>query len=227
MLKPKLCAVLTNTDRKSVKVVNKADLIEVRIDIIGSSWSELPKGLKRPWIACNRLRSEGGFWSGNEKDRIKELLRAASLGAPFIDIELNSPNIHKVVELVKGKDSKVLISFHDFKGTPRIEKLREIVRKQIGLDADLCKVVMMAEKFEDNLTALKLLQEFANRTRLISFCMGEKGSISRLLSPLFGSDFAYVSAGAGLESAGGQIELNSFREVYEMLGSELSSCDNL
>jgi 3-dehydroquinate dehydratase type I len=227
MLKPKLCAVLTNTDAQNVKVANKADIIEIRIDMVGSSWPNLLKVLKRPWIACNRLKDEGGFWTRNEKDRIKELLKAASLGASFIDIELNSPDTKNVVELVKKADRKALVSFHDFKGTPRIGKLREIVKKQIGLGADLCKVVVMAEKFQDNLTILRLLQEFTNSTHIIAFCMGEKGGISRVLSPLFGSDFAYVSTGVGLESAGGQIELNNFRSIYKMFDSKLKPCDIL
>ena len=230
MLKPTLCAVVTSNNEKSVKIANNADLIEVRMDIIGSSWPKLIEMLKKPWIACNRLRSEGGFWEGTEKDRVKELLRAESLGASFIDIELNSSHVHKVVKYVRKVDKEALITFHDLKRTPPLSKLREIVEKQMILGATLCKVVVTARKFEDNLTILQLLQEYMNCTRIVAFCMGEKGSISRVLSPLLGSDFMYVSTGAGSESARGQIELNSFRALYKMLESELEKLtvrDNL
>ena len=230
MRKPKLCAVLTNGNVENIRVANNADLIEIRMDIIGSSWPDLAGMLKKPWIACNRLKSEGGFWDGTERKRVKELLKAIPLGASFIDIELNSPHASEIVELVKEAGKKALISFHDIRGTPSLSGLREIVKKQVGLAADLCKVVVTAEKFEDNLTILKLLEEFADSTCITAFCMGEKGSISRVLAPLFGSDYMYVSTGVGSESATGQIELNSFRALYKMLESKiekLSLCDNL
>jgi 3-dehydroquinate dehydratase len=50
--------------------------------------------------------------------------------------------------------------------------------------------------------------------------MGEKGSVSRILSPLIGGELVYVSTKVGLESASGQIELESLRTLYQMLESE-------
>ena len=211
-------------------MANNADLIEIRMDIIGRSWPDIPGKLEKPWIACNRLKSEGGFWNGTERERVKELLKAVPLGASFIDIELNSPHVSETVELVKKAHKEALVSFHDIRRTPSLRELREIVKRQVNLGADLCKVVVTAEKFEDNLTIFKLLEEFVNFTHITAFCMGERGSISRVLSPLYGSNYMYVSTGAGLESATGQIELSSFRALYKMLGSKiekLSVCDNL
>jgi 3-dehydroquinate dehydratase type I len=230
MLKPKLCVVLTNNNLKNIRIANSADLIEIRMDIIGSSWVNLPRKLEKPWIACNRLKSEGGLWKGTERERVKELLRAASLGATYIDIELNSLNIREIVKFIKKSNKKVLISLHDIRRTPPLRRLTEIVNEQIGLGADLCKVVVTAEKFEDNLTILKLLDKFVNVTQITAFCMGEKGNISRVLSPLFGGSYMYVSTAKGLESASGQIELNSFNIFYKMLQSKLekfADCDKL
>ncbi|MGQ9781778.1 MAG: type I 3-dehydroquinate dehydratase [Nitrososphaeria archaeon] len=217
MLKPRLCAVISNNDRECVRAANTADLIEVRIDMVGDSWRSLPPTLKRPWIACNRLRSEGGFWDGTESKRIRELMEASSLGAQYIDIELRSTRLREVIEYAKKADRKIIISYHDMRRTPTLPKLKQIVEEETRLGADLCKIVTTATRFQDNLTILQLLQESASLTRIIAFCMGDKGSVSRILSPLFGGELVYVSTRAGSESASGQIDLKGFKTLYRML----------
>jgi len=219
MQKPKLCAVISRYDIECVKTSNNADLIEVRIDMIGDSWQSLPKMLKRPWIACNRSRSEGGFWNGDESERVRELLKALDLGASYIDIELKSAHVKNVVQHTKRADRKAIISHHDTVGTPNISELEKIVDKEIRLGADICKLVTTATRFEDNLTVLQLVHEYSSSTRIVAFCMGEKGSVSRILSPLIGGELVYVSTRVGLESASGQIEFESLKTLYQMLES--------
>jgi len=220
MQKPRLCAVISRNNMKCVETANNADLIEVRIDMIGDRWQSLPKMLKRPWIACNRIRSEGGFWNGSESERVRELLEALDLGASYIDIELKSTHLKEVVQQTKRAERNVIISYHDTVGTPTTSELKKIVDKEIRLGADICKLVTTATSFEDNLTILKLVHEYASSTHIVAFCMGEKGSVSRILSPLIGGELVYVSTKVGLESASGQIELESLRTLYQMLESE-------
>ncbi len=77
MKKPRICAVIVNNDPKAVREIEPlVDLYEVRIDLIGDGWQDLVKQLGKPWIACNRIASEGGQWQGNEARRIEKLLEA-------------------------------------------------------------------------------------------------------------------------------------------------------
>jgi 3-dehydroquinate dehydratase type I len=216
MNKPRVCAVIVDTDLKAVKEVEPTvDLFEVRIDIIGDGWQELVKQLKKPWIATNRTIDEGGRWEGNEARRIERLLQAIELGADMVDVEFRTKNLTNIVPLVKRR-VKCILSFHDVEKTPPLEELKMIVTRQLKAGADICKVVTTANEFEDNLAVLQLISEFSEN-KMVAFAMGQMGQISRILSPLVGADFTYGSIERGKESAPGQITVNELIKIYEML----------
>ena len=73
MRKIKICSVITEDNPGTIKKAEKdTDIFEVRIDLIGSSWPDMVRGLKKPWIATNRSRSEHGLWAGSEEERAAE-----------------------------------------------------------------------------------------------------------------------------------------------------------
>ena len=216
MRKPKICAVIVNNDLETMREVEPlVDLFEARIDIIGDGWQELVKQFRKPWIACNRSANEGGHWQGNEARRIERLLEAIELGADIVDIELETKNLDKIVQLVK-KRTECLLSFHDLEETPPLDEMKEVIERQLNSGADICKMVTTAQEFEDNLTILQLISEFPG-VRLISFAMGPLGSMSRVLCPLVGGEFTYASTGKGKESAQGQVTARDMRRIYEMI----------
>ncbi len=60
MKRPRICAVIVDSDLARVRQAEEfADLLEVRIDLVGERWQELAKQLKKTWIACNRVAREG------------------------------------------------------------------------------------------------------------------------------------------------------------------------
>ncbi len=212
----RICGVIVDKDVDSIKQLkDTVDFYEVRIDLIGEGWQDLVKKLKRPWIACNRISTEGGKWQGGEEDRIAELYKAVEIGARMVDIELNTESLNSVITNVKRK-AKCLVSFHDFQGTPSLNELVEIVEKQIAAGADICKVVTTASKFEDNMTTLKLLSLFP-RQKLVAFAMGEEGLLSRILCPMAGSRFTYASIAESKESALGQFTVGELLEIYSLI----------
>ena len=216
MNNPRICAVIPDNNLEAIKGVESlVDLFEVRIDLIGDGWREVVKHLGRPWIACNRVASEGGSWRGSESERIEELLGAVGLGADIVDIELETGNLQGITEFIK-KRAKCLLSYHDFKGTPSIDIMEEIIQRQLAAGADICKLVTTAQKFEDNVTVLQLISEFPNG-RVIAFAMGPPGYASRVLCPLTGGDLTYASIAEGKESASGQISVRDLRKIYGML----------
>lgn len=215
MKKPKICAVVVDKDPAAVRNIEEfADFFEVRIDLIGDDWQEVTGRLNRPWIACNRNRTEGGRWQGSETKRIEELLKASELGADIVDIELRTKGLAEIVPLIK-KRSKCLLSYHDLKETPSFEAMKEIVQRQLAAGASICKVVTTARKFADNVRVLQLLSAFPD-AEMVSFAMGDLGIISRVLSPLIGGSFTYASIKKGKESASGQITVRELRRLYEI-----------
>jgi len=216
MKRPRICAVIVNNDLEAVKKVEPlVELLEVRIDLIGDGWRELVKHLEKPWIACNRSADEGGSWRGSELKRIEELLSAIGLGASIVDIELVSGSLKEIVPLIKKK-AKCLISLHDLKATPPLDRMREVVKREIEAGADICKLVTTARKFEDNLAVLQLISDFPG-ARVVSLAMGSSGIASRFLCPLVGGDFTYASIETGKESASGQITVEDLRKIYKMV----------
>jgi len=217
MKKPRICAVIVNNDLEAVREVEPfVDLFEVRIDLIGDGWQELVKQFKKPWIACNRRADEGGRGEGDEAGRVEKLLKAIGLGADIIDLELRTANLRQAMELIK-KRAKCLLSFHELRGTPPLNNMREIVQRQLEAGADVCKIVTTAQRFEDNLTILQLISEFS-KTRIVALAMGPLGFASRVLCPLVGGDFTYASIEPGKESASGQITVRELRKLYAMVG---------
>ena len=216
MKRPRICLSIVNDDLKAINDIETlVDLFEVRIDLIGDDWPKLVKQLKKPWIACNRRADEGGNWQGSEVKRVEHLLRAVELGADIIDIELATENLKEIVPVIRKK-AQCLLSFHDIERTPPLEKLKEIVSRELDAGADICKVVTTAQKFEDNLTVLQIIREFP-RVRVVSFAMGPLGFASRIFCPLVGGDFVYASIDAGKEAAPGQISVEDLRKIYAMV----------
>jgi len=120
-----------------------------------------------------------------------------------------------MVQLIK-KRAQCLLSFHDFEKTPSLDRMRELIQKQLEAGADICKVVTTAQKFEDNLAVLQLISDFP-KARVVSFAMGPLGFISRIMCPLVGGDFIYASIETGKEAAPGQITVGDLRKIYTMV----------
>lgn len=216
MKKPRICASIVNRDLAAIREVEPlVELFEVRIDLIGDGWQEVARQLEKPWIACNRMAQEGGSWQDSEARRKEELLKAIQLGADIVDIELATTNLERVVSLIK-KRAKCLLSFHELEKTPALDSLKKIVKRQLAAGADICKVVTTAQKFEDNVTILKLISEFPE-ARIVAFAMEPLGLPSRILSPLVGGDFTYSAIEKGGESAPGQVTVAGLHKLYQMV----------
>jgi len=213
---PRICAVITSADLDSIKKVESmADLFEVRIDMIGESWRDVVRVLQKPWIATNRLKTEGGLWEGSEDARRGELLKALNLGAGIVDIELAAPDLDEIVPLIKKK-ARCLISHHDMRRTPPPAELHRIIEDELAAGADICKLVTTARSFEDNANVLGVISEF-HPAEVVAFSMGPRGQMSRILCPLCGGAFTYAAANEGTESAAGQFTVSQLRRIYEML----------
>ena len=216
MRKPRICAVIVNNDSNAVREVEPlVDLFEARIDLIGDGWQQLVRQFGKPWIACNRRADEGGKWQGDEARRIEQLLQAIELGVDIVDIEINTGNLEKIIQLIK-KRAKCLLSFHDLEKTPPLDEMKKVVGRQLKAGADMCKMVTTARGFKDNLDVLQLISEFPE-AKVISFAMGSLGSTSRILCPLVGGEFTYASTESGKESAQGQITIRDLLKIYEMV----------
>ncbi|MHC4182648.1 MAG: shikimate dehydrogenase [Planctomycetota bacterium] len=187
------------------------DIIELRLDYISKMEDAkicLEKTLKtktKPIIVTNRPEREGGNFKGSEKDRLNLLQKATKLGADYVDVELDS-----VSHITRRDSSKLIISYHNFKETPHnINKIYEDISQ---CKPDIAKVVTYANDITDNVKIFELLKTANIPT--ISFCMGEYGHISRILTRKFGGLLTFASLRKGKESAPGQLTVDELSSIY-------------
>ncbi len=216
---PDICACITSAGDVALAqaVRDHVSLYEVRIDLIGEHWPQVVAGLSRPWIACNRLPSQGGAWTGSEDERLAVLHHAVDLGAAMVDIEMCAPDSVSFMRRLNGR-LRVIVSHHDFVGTGDEESLAQVVQLQRGLGADICKVVTMARDARDAATVVSLAHRFRSQG-IVTFAMGPLGMTSRVLAPLAGAMFTYASLSDGHESAPGQLTVGTLRTIYAAIGS--------
>lgn len=216
MDKPKICAVVVSDDLEAVKRAEVlADMLELRMDLVGAGWQELARHLHKPWIATMRDSAHRGKFVGSEEERLDQLIQAVILGANIIDVEIDCPALGDLAQSIKGR-AKCMVSYHNWDGTPPLEQLSGTVQRQLAAGANICKIVTMARNVYDNLAVLKLLGLFP-WIDLISFAMGPVGALSRVLSPLSGGYLTYASIDEDSGSAPGQMSVEALRKIYRMI----------
>jgi 3-dehydroquinate dehydratase type I len=77
----------------------------------------------------------------------------------------------------------------------------------------------MAKTWDDNLRVLELIPEARESDiKIIAFCMGHIGRMSRIFSLLMGAHFTFASLKAGQESAPGQVSVSEIKMMLEYFG---------
>ncbi len=200
-----------DTISEMVSASKYADIVELRIDYIPDLQNALTcteKALKcktKPVIITNRSEREGGNFKGNEQDRLGLLQKAIELGADYVDVEYDS-----IKQITRRDSSKIIISHHNFKETPR--NLNKTYNDICQHNPDIVKIVTYANDITDNIRIFELLK--SAKVPTISFCMGELGYISRILTSKFGGFLTFASLEKGKESAPGQLTVNELSKIY-------------
>jgi 3-dehydroquinate dehydratase type I len=88
----------------------------------------------------------------------------------------------------------------------------------MGWGAEVVKIVSFARSFEDNLKVLSLIPYARERKqKIVAFCMGEKGKMSRIFAPLMGAAWTYASLKRQKASAPGQLTALELKRIWERL----------
>jgi 3-dehydroquinate dehydratase-1 len=219
-------SILPKNNVEALSLIERAEkaqvnLIEVRLDCLEAfrNLSELVKSTKIPLIATNKLSSEKGFFAGTETERQQTLLNAAKNGFEYVDVDLSSPKHKETIGKLKLLGAKPIVSYHKFDGALSVCEMETVLEKEIAGGAIVCKIVTAAKKIEDNLAVLNFVSSMSSKAKLVCFCMGEQGKVSRLLSPMFGAFFTFASLEQGNETASGQMTVQEMRGIYNLLGA--------
>jgi 3-dehydroquinate dehydratase-1 len=200
---------------RATRMRRPPDLFELRLDSLASIADRvermLPK-LRRPLIITARDPREGGANQLRLRQR-RDLLARFLNHAEFIDVELRSASaLLRSFDLTKNKRVRRIISFHDFKSTPKTKLLMTKARDAKVLRADIFKVATRT----DTPMELGRLLDFITNTRvnlpLAVMGIGKLGAISRVILARAGSALIYASVG-GVSDIEGQLSLAQLRKL--------------
>ena len=215
----KTCASVAEKTPKRVKqtlakALKKSDYAEIRFDflnpnLVPDALQQIKKDLRK-CVCTLRPVSEGGKFSGSEKNRISIMKLIAEYNPFLLDIELNSLSKNKNLQrYLKSTGTDILVSWHSFKQTPGISVLKKKLAQMKKFSNNI-KIVTMAKSVNDATRVLSLYKN--NNTKLIAFSMGNYGRISRILCLFLGSPYTYASLGKPI--APGQFSVDEVKSIF-------------
>jgi len=195
-----------------------ADLVEVRLDTCVKMGADpaavvaaLPK-LPLPAIFTLRHESENGDWSPSDIDRVRLYNEAMRLGVAWVDIELAQLPALTSAGLVRGKATRLILSYHDFDGMGKDLPGRIAAMKAAG--ADWPKIAVRPSDAAD----LAVIRDLYQTTKgpLIAIAMGEHGLPSRLLAGAWGAALTFARLDGDNGSAPGQPTVGELLTLYRI-----------
>ncbi len=208
-----ICVSLARTRHKMVTLEHQAladrgaELVELRVDWLQREpeLKKLLEGRPTPVVFTCRRPADGGRWAGTEEQRQTLLRSAIVAGVEYVDIERDI-----ATKIRRYGKTKRIISHHDFNQTP--DDIEAIYAEMVEMDADIIKVVTMANSPHDCIRLLKLCKDARKPT--VAFCMGEFGLLSRLLCGRYGAPFTYATFSKEREIAPGQLSFDEMKHLY-------------
>jgi len=202
-------------------VLAQVDVVEIRLDAMDEcDINVLCAEIARPLLFTNRPTWEGGAGKDNDTARIRPLLDAVEAGVSYVDLELKADPAarERLLEAMHNSPTRLIISSHNFDGTPDNATLSRILREQINSGAHIGKIVTMAHDPLDVLRVLHLQTEArAADFPLIAFCMGEEGRLSRIATLLLGGFMTYAALDENQATAPGQLTVTRLKEAMSVL----------
>lgn len=183
-----------------------AEVTEIRFDDIKSKKQDLEKifNLKKKPIIYKVTNG-------------KNLKNTEQFKIDFFDLDHKTNK--KEIALIKKyhPESKIIISYHDFKKTPSPKQLQKKLGEIKKRNADIIKIATIAKTPKDSITMLRFLSENSKNAKLIVVCMGKHGKITRAAGHLFGNYLMYAPLREGEKTAPGQIDIHKLKQIQCLL----------
>lgn len=195
------------------------DIVEFRVDYAEESHSKVAEKIAKfrgKAVITVRRKDEGGRFVGTEERRLRAISELAGIAPLYLDVELSTANENPGWFAALPDGSRKIVSWHDFKATPASAVLQR-KRAAAAVLGDVAKVVTTSRSERDNLRVLKLYEE--DPESLIAFCMGERGTVSRIESLRLGSPVVYASL-PGEPVAPGQLSVETVAGLKRLWEAE-------
>ena len=230
----KICVAVTGATppemlQNAAEIVRENPFIEFRLDYLPNPLALMPK-LKQflyergevTAIATCRRAVAGGKFKGSIAAELEVLEKAALAGCQLMDLEIETAEHIKPAQMqqLRSRGAALIVSHHDFEGTGNLDATFERIRPY---QPEFMKIVSTAKSLTDNVKMMHFLERRRDEADLIGICMGDQGTISRVLGLRAGSVFTFASAQAGEETGPGQIDARTLRENWRIDNIDIST----
>ncbi|MBR4514487.1 MAG: type I 3-dehydroquinate dehydratase [Lachnospiraceae bacterium] len=239
--RPKVCVplvgrtdenVISEADRirSALSLGSGIDIVELRIDYyeavndadsIKKLLEKVRHVLPDEVLLLYTLRSEreGGEQLPEGADYITAVEAGLESGIPdIIDVELDAPGRPELVEAIRSKGKKIILSKHFFDSTPEDELMLGLITDMEAAGADIAKLAVMPKDKQDVIRLMSVTEQLTRdvlKIPLITMSMGRLGAVSRACGGLFGSAATFGSLFEA--SAPGQIPVVELNKIIELL----------
>jgi 3-dehydroquinate dehydratase I len=188
------------------------EIVEYRLDKINFQ-ERIPELFKVsiPTIATYRPSN-----NVSDLERKNILKQAIDNGANYIDIELdaNEEYLKELVNYAKQKNTKIILSYHDYIKTPAKRELEQIIFWAKDYSPDIIKIACQVNNKKDN---ARLISLYESDFPLVVLGMGEKGKITRIASILLGAPFTFVAFDKNTQTAQGQFSSDELNDILNRI----------
>ena len=195
-----------------ISALKHTDIAEIRLDLTGFNNEEIKKVFSLPKKLIATYRPD----KHSCDERKMKLKLAIKAGAKYVDLEYEAEENYRkeLIDFAHHNNCDVIISYHNFKKTPDISELKKILDECFSFGADIAKIVTTARTNLDNSRILSL---YNYPGRIIAFCMGNLGKLTRVIVPFMGAEFTFAAMDEGKATAPGQIKYSDMKSVIDRL----------
>lgn len=206
------------------------DIAEWRVDYLdiatdGTALLALGKRIEqalagKPLIVTFRTQAEGGSKAISDADYgalYATLLRGGFVQMLDVEMFRDRQVVQSLVDAAHGAGAKVVMSSHDFHGTPPREEIVARLLRQQAMGADVLKIAVMPRDAGDVLALLDATWQVRQQSDrpLLTMAMGGTGVVSRLAGETFGQAMTFGMIGT--PSAPGQVEVEQLHSVLQVI----------
>lgn len=208
-----ICVAISDKNmKKCLAAIEQIEIAEIRLDLTGFDFEEIREIFSQPKKLIATMRP----CKASDEERMEKLKASIKAGAKYVDLEYESKEAYRkeLIDFAHRNNCDVIISYHNFTKTPEIKELNAIIKECFAFGADITKIVTKARKNIDNSRILSL---YNNPGRIIAFCMGNLGKLTRIIGPFLGAEFTFAAMDEGEATAPGQIKYSSIKNIMDNL----------
>jgi len=194
------------------KVLRDTGFIELRADLLDWTLSEYKD------VISSGNKSIFTFRPGalSDQERIRSFEAAASAGAAYLDVEIESGSafLEEIRKIVNASRAELIISYHNYELTPSQETLETVLSDCYLSGADVAKIACRVYSPADS---ARLLSLYSVPGRKVVIGMGNAGKITRIAGSFLGAEFTFASPGNGGSTAEGQLSFKEMKDIIKKI----------